>query len=130
MFGDVTFLPPMEAWQSGLLPYPLLLLSQLIILGVQVKISYDLWAASGFFVTRRPMAGMILRRLSYVYFAVMVLRYIITMTLYPDRRWFTGTIPIWFHFVLAGYLFTLGRYLARGEDDTLEANSHSAIDAS
>ena len=48
--------------------------------------------------------------LSYAYFAVMVLRYIVTMVVYPERRWLSGTIPILFHCVLAAYLFTLGRY--------------------
>ena len=32
--GLAPFLPPMEDWQSGLLPYPLLLASQILILAV------------------------------------------------------------------------------------------------
>ena len=54
-----------------------------------------------------------LRRFACVYFAAMVLCYTVSMGLYPERRWLHGTIPIVFHWVLAGYLFTLGAYHAR-----------------
>jgi hypothetical protein len=114
-FIGVDFLPSMAAWQSGLLPYPVLLASQILILGVQTKISRDLWRGSGFFAMRRPRAGRALRRFSYAYFAVMALRYVLTMAFYPERRWLGGTIPIVFHWVLAGYLFVLSQYhTARG----------------
>lgn len=46
-------------------------------------------------------------------FLAMVVRYGWTMTARPELRWFTGTIPIWFHMVLAAFLFTLGDYHAR-----------------
>ncbi len=113
-FLQVDFLPPMGEWYSGLIPYPLLLASQIVILGVQVMISGDLWRGSGFFAMRRPRGGTGMRWFSYVYFAVMVLRYILTMTFYPERRWFRGTIPIFFHWVLAAYLFILSQYHFKG----------------
>ncbi len=31
----------------------------------------------------------------------------------PDMRWLGGTIPIIFHFVLAAFLYTWGKFLAR-----------------
>jgi hypothetical protein len=43
----------------------------------------------------------------------MVVRYVVTMVLYPTLRWFTGTIPIWLHMVLATFLFIVGHYHAR-----------------
>lgn len=59
----------------------------------------------------RPSLGEFLRGFSYVYAIAMAIRYIITMTRYPERRWLgKGTIPIIFHFVLAGYLFTWGHF--------------------
>ncbi|MGH8646323.1 MAG: hypothetical protein ACREX4_18430 [Gammaproteobacteria bacterium] len=79
----------------------------ILIVGVQLKISQDLWRGSGFFAMRRPRAGVAMRWFSYVYFAVIVLRYTLIMTFYPERRWFGGTIPIFFHWVLAAYLFIL-----------------------
>jgi hypothetical protein len=35
------------------------------------------------------------------------------MLMKPELRWFTGTVPIWFHFVLAAFIYTLGRYSVR-----------------
>ncbi len=43
--------------------------------------------------------------------AVMVIRYVNTMALFPERRWLgSGTIPIVFHWVLAAYLFAWSRF--------------------
>lgn len=109
----VDFLPPMDEWYSGLIPYPVLLPIQILILVVQAMISRDIARGSGFFALPRPRTGMALRWFSYVYFAGMLLRYIVTMALYPERRWLTGTIPIFFHWVLAAYMFILGGYYVR-----------------
>lgn len=106
---QVPFLPPMAHWYSGLLPYPLLLPSQLIILGLQVKLNTDWARQSGYFRQPKPLMGKGLQYFSYLYATVMVVRYIATMTLYPERRWLgEGTIPIVFHWVLATYLWLWG----------------------
>ena len=112
-FFRADFLPPMAEWYSGLIPYPLLLPIQLVILAIQARISWDIWRGSGFFSARRPRVGTLICWFSYVYFLAMVLRYVLTMYLYPERRWLTGTIPIFFHWVLAAYLFVLGQCLRR-----------------
>jgi len=52
-------------------------------------------------------------KFSAVYAAAMVLRYVLTMTLHPEKRWFGDTIPITFHFVLAGFIYVLGHYHQR-----------------
>lgn len=111
------FLPPMEEWYSGVVPYAALLPIQIAILGLQAAISRDIWKGSGRFAGARPAIGRGLQWFSYLYFAVMLVRYVVTMTLYPERHWLSGTIPIVFHWVLAGYLFTLGRYYASQRDD-------------
>ena len=107
---EASFLPPMEEWYSGVVPYSALLPIQIVILGLQATISRDIWKASGSFAGPRPTVGHGLQWFSYLYFAVMLLRYLVTMTIYPERRWLSGTIPIFFHWVLAASLFTLGRY--------------------
>ena len=105
LFGP-DWLPPMPDWYSGLVPYSILLPIQVAILVLQARISWDLWRGSGFFTRRSPRFGGGLRWFSYGYVAVMVIRYLITMTLFPERRWLgSGTIPIVFHWVLAAFLF-------------------------
>ena len=104
----------MAEWYSGLLPYPLLLPIQVVILLAQAKISTDVFRRTGWLALRHSRAGRALRWLSILYFSGMALRYAITMAWYPERRWLgTGTIPIVFHWVLAAYLYTLGRYVSR-----------------
>jgi hypothetical protein len=99
------WLPPMDEWQSGLLPYPLLLSSQVIILVVQALVSRDLWRGRGRFAVPHPRFGAGLRWFSLAYFLAMAARYAITMAVFPERRWLGGAIPIVFHWVLAAYLF-------------------------
>jgi hypothetical protein len=105
------WLPPMEQWQSGLLPYPVLLASQIVVLTLMVWISVDFWQGEGPFIDpRRPDMGRAVVWFSYLYFGGMVLRYVIRMWRRPDQRWFGGTIPIIFHSFVAAFLFTFGRY--------------------
>lgn len=105
---QVNFLPPMEQWYSGLIPYPVLLPTQIVILILQAWISWDLWRKQGVFARRRAKIGPLLNWFAFAYFLVMVVRYILTMSLYPEQRWFS--IPIFFHWVLAAYIFALGQY--------------------
>ena len=114
---------------SGVLPYPLLLPVQILILLVQVKISTDLWRGVGFFAPRRPRTGRTLCWASYFYASGMVVRYVLTMSLHSERRWFHGTIPIFFHLVLAAYLFTLGRCFLHGDADQKPRPETSGHDA-
>ena len=110
---NVKFLPPVEEWRSGLLPYRILLAAQILILVVMGKVATDFSRGSGVFAEPNPSLGRRLRRVSYSYFASMVLRYGIRMMVRPEARWFSGTIPIIFHCVLASYLFVIGSYHTR-----------------
>ena len=104
------WLPPMAEWYSGVVPYRVLLPVQLLILTMQVLVSWSVWHGTGLFAKRRPRVGPILRWVAIVYFAAMVVRYIFTMAVYPEHRWFGHAIPIVFHWVLAAYLFVWSRY--------------------
>lgn len=106
------WLPPMAQWYSGLLAYCYLLPLQGVILAVMVAICRDFSRGAGFFVERRPAAGQWVVHYSCLYFTAMVVRYVVWMKRRPDQRWLGGTIPIAFHFVLAGFLYVLGRYHA------------------
>ena len=103
-FVGVAWLPPMEAWYSGLLPYPILLPTQVCILAVQAAIDLDVWRGRGFFARLRPRAGRRLRWLAVIYALAMLIRLVVTGS-HP--------IPVTFHWVLAAYLFTLGRIADR-----------------
>jgi hypothetical protein len=114
-FAGTPGLPPMGEWYSGLLPYPLLLPAQIGILGLLGWICADFARGDGYWVRPRPRLGRWLARASYLYVAAMLVRYVATMALHPERRWLgTGTIPVVFHWVLASYLFTLARFHTRG----------------
>lgn len=107
------WLPPMEQWQSGLLPYPLLLMGQIVVLTVMVLISVDFTRGAGFFLQSHPLGDRIVLWFSYAYFGGMIARYIIRMMRRPDQRWFGGTIPIVFHCVVAAFLWTFATYHVR-----------------
>ena len=108
--GEASFLPPFERWYSGLLPYWLLLPAQIALIVLMLKIVADFARRDGYFVCLKPRTGIILQVLAGIYALSMVVRYVLTMALHAELRWFTGTIPIWFHFVLAAFVFTLGHY--------------------
>jgi hypothetical protein len=108
--AGVSWLPPMPQWFSGVIPYPALLIIQLLLLCLMLKITRDIWRGNGTFAVVRTGWPGFLIKFSAVYAALMVLRYIFSMILYPDMRWTAGIIPIIFHFVLAGFIFVFGRY--------------------
>lgn len=109
-FVGVSWLPPMEAWYSGLMPYPYLLPSQLLIIALYSKVCLDFTRGQGFFVRSRPVFGRDVLVFGYIYLAAMVLRYVIRMSLHPQARWLGGTIPIFFHWVLATFIIAFGRF--------------------
>jgi hypothetical protein len=108
VFFSVDWLPATEHWSSQLIPYPVLLGIQLVMLAGMVKITSDVWRGRGLFAKPGPAWNHFLIICSVIYAGSMVLRYILTMTYRPEMRWFGSTIPIFFHFVLAGFLYTWG----------------------
>lgn len=109
-----SFLPPMQEWYSGLIPYRYLFPSQILIIVLFAKIALDIARGTGFWAQTKPTLGRWLRNLGIVYFLSMVVRYVLRMSWYPEERWFGGTIPIIFHWVLATYIIVLGCYHLRG----------------
>lgn len=111
------WLPPMEQWYSALLPYPVLLPLQIALIVLMAKICRDVTAGNGYFAFGSARVGRRLIGLSVIYFAVMIARYAIHMTLHPEARWLGGTIPIIFHFVLATFVLLLGRHYTSSRFD-------------
>lgn len=112
--GWAPWLPPMEEWYSGLIPYGPLLAAQMLIVAFCAKVAVDLTRGSGYFALARPQLGMRLFAFGSLYLAAMMLRYVARMSLVPEARWTGGAIPIFFHWVLAAWLLTLARYHRMG----------------
>jgi hypothetical protein len=104
------WLPETEQW--NLTPYRLLLPTQLVILALMVWIDTDFSREQGVWVDTRPGLGEGVLWFSFLYGSVMAVRYAVRMSRRANQRWFGGTIPIVFHWVLASYLFVLGSFHA------------------
>lgn len=108
-FWDVSWLPPVPRWHSGLMPYYYLLASQVAILALMAKICADFTRGRGFFVRpRRLLAGPWLW-FGWLYLAAMLLRLPLQLTLRPDGP----LIPIFFHWVLAAFVILVGLWHRR-----------------
>ena len=107
-FFDVRFLPPMEAWYSGLMPYEYLLPSQILLIVVMTKVCIDFTRKRGFFYQPRRLFAHEWLWFGYVYLAAMMARAVFL---------WDHPIPIVFHWVLAAFVITVGlshrRRLAR-----------------
>ena len=99
VFLDVKFLPPMEAWYSGLMPYPYLLPSQLLIIALMAKICVDFTRQRGYFYEAKRFMASEWLWFGYVYLAAMIARAVFL---------WDHPIPIVFHWVLATFVIVVG----------------------
>jgi hypothetical protein len=98
-FLDVQFLPPMQAWYSGLMPYEVLLPSQIVIVALMAKISLDFTRGRGFFFDKSRFFATAWLWFGCVYLAAMIARAVFL---------WDHPIPIVFHWVLAAFVITVG----------------------
>jgi hypothetical protein len=98
-FFGVRFLPPMEAWYSGLMPYEYLLPSQLLIIALMTWICVDFTRRRGFFYQPRRLFAQEWLWFGYVYLAAMLARALFL---------WDHPIPIVFHWVLAAFVIAVG----------------------
>lgn len=118
----------MEEWYSGTISYPWLLLSQIVITLLYSKVCFDFARGYGFFVAPRRGLGVGLLAFGSIYLLVVVIRYVIRMSLYPHERWIGGSIPIFFHWVLASFLLAVGQYhWARTREAAQQRRIHSGM---
>jgi hypothetical protein len=106
-----SWLPPMRRWYSGLMPYRYLLSTQIVFLVVMTVMTLSVARRSAPLGVGAPAAGTWITWASYAYALGMVVRSVRYSLAPPERR--SVLIPIVFHFVLAAFLFTYGRYLMR-----------------
>ena len=110
------WLPPMQAWYSGVLPYPVLLPVQIVLLMVMSLVTYDHVRGRGFFWPSRRAVRIGLRAFAILYAAAMALRLVVMMSLPPHSPLEAGIIPITFHWVLAGFAWLVSMAPPRSED--------------
>src|SRR5690349_6456786 len=95
------YLPPFEDFRSGTLPYNVLVAFQFIIIAIYLTTCLRISNGS---ILAKHEKGKRLFILGSVYLAVMVTRYFLRMAMFPSERWLGGTIPIYFHVILATFI--------------------------
>jgi hypothetical protein len=104
---DVPLLPSFDAWHSALLPYPLLVATQLAIIALCGSLCIRMYRNA---ISPHRKLGKALLILGSLYIAVMVLRLTLGFTLLATHSWFSHYLPTFFHFVLAGFVLVLGHF--------------------
>jgi hypothetical protein len=105
------WLPPFSAWQSGALPYPALLATQLIIAGAMAAGAAGV--ASGRTRPRRVI-GLALAGVVVVYGGVMGARLVLGLTAFRGHWWLDAPLPTVFHLGLTTFIAVYGHYHLRG----------------
>jgi hypothetical protein len=103
------WLPPMNDWYSGLLPYPLLLPAQIALLMLMSVLVVREMRTEGLAFARPERWRTWVRRFALVYFVVMLSRLAIQLFRGADDVIAAGGIPVAFHWVLALFLLVLSR---------------------
>ena len=103
------WLPDMDAWYSGLLPYPLLLPAQIAILMSMAVAAWNRRIRTGCFARANPRGAGALRIFAGIYFVVMAVRLGVNVVDHGGEFWRSGAIPVAFHWVLALFIVVSGR---------------------
>lgn len=104
------FLPSFESWHGGVLPYPVLLISQMLIIAWMVYITRQFHTGS---VIPNYRIGKYVLIIGSVYFLIMLVRLTLGLTILSAHRWFGSTLPAFFHLVLASFLLLYGHFHVR-----------------
>lgn len=111
------FLPTFESWHGGVLPYPVLLISQILIIAWMVHITRQFDTGS---VIPSHRVGKYVSIIASIYFSVMLVRLILGLTILSEHRWFGSTLPAFFHLVLASFLLLYSHFHIRYSRKSLE----------
>ena len=104
---ELPFLPPFDAWQSGAVPYEVLLTSQILIIVFYARILQRIMTRQ---MQPNRRQGWIFFITGLIYFLAMVLRLAIGLAGLSEHHWFRSYLPILFHFVLSSYLIVVGNF--------------------
>jgi hypothetical protein len=103
------WLPDMDAWYSGLMPYYLLLPAQVLLLMIMSATGWNRRIRSGAFARAHPRVAGALRIFAGLYFTVMAVRLGVNIIENGADFWRAGAIPVAFHWVLALFVLVAGR---------------------
>ena len=106
----VSFLPPFEAWHGAVLPYPLLVVSQV---AIGLTLAIFLLRVRKDAIDPRRWKYQLCFALGGIYFAFMAFRLVSGLTFLADHPWYAKHLPAFFHVVLASFILTLGHYIYR-----------------
>jgi hypothetical protein len=101
------WLPPFSAWESGLIPYPVLLPLQILAIAWMAAIASDHSRGSGPMCVESSRVRRRLSAFAAVYASVMLLRLVVIAALPPHTVVDRGLIPILAHWDLAGFIALL-----------------------
>ena len=111
-FWPTDGLPSFSDWQSGTLPYPVLVASQFAI------IALSLWTITRMMRGKlgpHRRVGLAVLVLGILYFGFMAFRLVAGLTFLKDSPFFGVILPAIFHLVLASMLIIVGLHLRRSE---------------
>jgi hypothetical protein len=92
---------------SGLLPYPYLLSSQVLILICMSSVIHTLGMGTRFWQSSYPRLGLTLKVFAWIYLLVMVIRFgVYCFKQFHGQVFLGGWIPPVFHWVLAAFFDT------------------------
>jgi hypothetical protein len=109
------WLPPMEVWFSGLLPYPILLPLQILLLMFMSLVVCDHVRGRGFFRPSRHAVRLGLRTFATIYAGAMAIRIAVAVSEPPHDLLESGVIPVTFHWILAAFVWLVSIAPLRSE---------------
>ena len=112
-FQPVDFLPRFEEWQSGALPYAVLVALQVAIIAGQVRVVRAV--SGGRCILRQDWLPRV-SAFAAIYLAVMGFRLIAGLTFATGGGWLDARLPTIFHLVLAGFLLVWMHHESGGRE--------------
>ena len=106
-FPEIGVLPAFDRWASGALPYPALVVVQLLIIVVYAAIARRIGAGRS---KPRRSLGRFLVAFGGIYFSAMLARLVLGGTAFRGHWWLDRPLPSFFHLVLAGFLLVAAHF--------------------
>lgn len=105
--SPINFLPAFSTWQSGALPYGILLPIQLVMLQFMIGWVSQLKHNK---IIPTPELGQKLIWFGIFYLLIMIFRMVAGQTFAQEHYWLNAPLPTIFHYVLAAYILCFGHY--------------------